>query len=190
MQVLVGRAISSKSELNLNVIWMVRNYMRIVYMSEADALNEIPAVDRAMISITEPGRSCPIGAGWGALLHVRFCDAEYDQEMIDRFAYRNKRFIPEEKGFPAASTVTPIIQFIKGLDAGISELIVHCHAGQRRSAAVALYASEEIACSQFSRAKAARETMNVTVYNLLKDPSSLKIPKVGIIRRLLDLIGK
>lgn len=148
--------------------------MQIKYLSEADALNENPAMDKAIISITEPGRVCPISGEWGAILRVTFCDAEYDQGTIDRMAARKQQFNPVNKGFPSSGSIEPIRGFISRLGPNTSELIVHCHAGQRRSAAVALYASEIISDAQFPRAEIARRDMNKTVYQLLKNPNAFR----------------
>lgn len=162
--------------------------MRIVYMSEAAALMEPPRLNSAVISITEPGRACPITGSWGALLHVTFSDAEYDQGMIDRLALRNKRFDPDEKGFPSPAAIIPINRFIDGLGPQIEELVVHCHAGQRRSAAVALFASEKILASEFPQAETAKVYMNKTVYSLLIDPYAFKLHgKNGFIWRLFSI---
>lgn len=142
---------------------------RIRFVSEAVALTIAPSHGAAMVSITEPGRDAPLaGDGWGALLRVRFADAEYDGAMIESLRARGKAFSADAKGFPSATTSRRVVAFLEALRGrdDIAELIVHCHAGQRRSAAVAKFASEMFPaaicpdCTGF----------NKTVYMLLKNP--------------------
>ena len=115
-------------------------------MSEADALRLVPSQDAALISITEPRRvaELPSPQDWGALLRIQFSDAEYDAAMIARLRARGIAFNADAKGFPSQRSAEALRAFIAGLAARpeIAELIVHCHAGQRRSASVAKYAAE------------------------------------------------
>lgn len=118
----------------------------IRYLSEAAMLAVQPRITLAVISITEPGRTAPLLAGWGALLRVAFCDAEWDDAMCGRMRQRGRFFDPAKSGFPTHGSIAPIRPFVALLlqRPDITELLVHCHAGKRRSAAVAKYAAKQL----------------------------------------------
>lgn len=145
--------------------------MRIRYVSEAVALTLAPDGRAALISITEPGRQAPLPSPhlWGALLRIQFADAEYDADMLNRLAARGKPLNPEAKGFPCRSNAEAIREFLGQLKGrqGVEELVVHCHAGKRRSGAVAKFASEFYGIENSDTF----EDHNRTVYALLNQPS-------------------
>lgn len=151
--------------------------MYVSYVSESAAMLLTPRQCAAMVSITEPGREAPLPwpEVWGALLRVQFADAEYDGQMIARVEARGKAFDAEVKGFPCRRTAEAIRAFLARLesDPKITELVVHCHAGQRRSAAVAKFASEMFG----ARFDHGHEGYNQTVYSLLKDPAQYERPR-------------
>lgn len=143
-------------------------------MSEAACLAETPRATAAVISITEPGRIAPLPAPghWGALLRVQFMDAELNKSMLERSAVRGVHRDLDAMGFPCRARCTPIVDFLDRIaaDAALLELVVHCHAGQRRSAAVAKFA-----CERFGLPSQVGEGFNHTVYALLQDPSHLDV---------------
>jgi len=145
--------------------------MQVSYLSEAAAMLLLPRQDAAMISITEPGRHAvlPSPEDWGALLRVQFADAEYDAQMLARMKARGKAFDAEAKGFPCRRHAEAIHAFLAKLQvqSTITQLVVHCHAGQRRSASVAKFASEMFGAS-FDHGY---DGYNRTVYALLKAPA-------------------
>ena len=146
--------------------------MRVRYVSEPVALQLVPDPQSALVSITEPGREAPLPNpdSWGALLRVQFADAEYDNDMLTRLEARGVPFDPDAKGFPCRRHAEAIRAFLAGLDVGrMQELIVHCHAGQRRSAAVAKYAAETLEAEGFNHGY---EGYNKTVYALLANPAT------------------
>lgn len=151
--------------------------MLIQYLSEADALSLVPNGAAAMISITEPGRTAPLvfPHAWGALLRVQFADAEYDEAMIERLSARGVHFDPSAKGFPDRRNAETIRAFLDGLTEArhIKALYVHCHAGQRRSAAVARYACELLDVHFEDSEKG----HNRTVYTLLNNPLQFDRPQ-------------
>lgn len=148
--------------------------MQVSYVSESAAMLLTPRQCAAMVSITEPGREAPLPwpEVWGALLRVEFADAEYDEHMLARMEARGKAFDAESKGFPCRRDAEVIRAFLTRLagDPRITELVVHCHAGQRRSAAVAKFASEMFGASFDHR----YEGYNRTVYALLKNPAQFE----------------
>jgi predicted protein tyrosine phosphatase len=157
---------------------------RVVHLSEVACLAEPPRASAAVISITEPGRVAPLASGWGALLRVQFLDAELDTSMLQRLAARGKAADLNTKGFPCRTRVEPIRTFLARLadQPSITELLVHCHAGQRRSAAVARFAAERLGVQGV-----ARDGFNQTVYALLLNPNHLdhrqdQRPKTRLLR--------
>ena len=148
---------------------MVTGHIRhIIYLSEAAFLAEHPRASAAVISITEPSRLAPVPEGWGAVLRVQFMDAEFDTAMLERLAARGRALQLNAKGYPCRTRCAPILAFLDQLadDASITELVVHCHAGQRRSASVAKFAAE-----RFGIRGVGEHGFNRTVYALLQDPS-------------------
>ena len=144
--------------------------MRVRHVSEALMLGMLPRRAGAVISITEPGRAAvlPKAEEWGALLRVGFADAEYDEAMLARLAARGVVFSPRGLGFPTRESTHAIGGFLCGLRfrTDIDELVVHCHAGRRRSAAVARYAAEVLGWAWADP----HDDYNRTVYALLQDP--------------------
>lgn len=144
--------------------------MKISYCSEAVCLTIVPNKNAALISITEPNREAPIVTeGWGALLRVRFLDAELEKDMIVRLQEKNKNFSLKNKGFPHREVSEQVIEFLRSIknQITIDEIIVHCKAGQRRSAAVAKYAAEMFN-AEFDHSY---DQYNVMVYELLRNPA-------------------
>ncbi|MCA8198494.1 protein-tyrosine phosphatase family protein [Burkholderia vietnamiensis] len=113
----------------------------VEYTSEADLLGRLPSAATGVISITEPGRSAPIPEGWGAIHRVRFADAEWDDAMVERLRARGRKFDPQQKGFPSEQSAREILAALRTLHTSrdVQHVIVHCHAGKRRSAAVAKF---------------------------------------------------
>ncbi len=140
----------------------------IVYMSEAACLAAEPCLTTAVISITEPGRTAPLPRGWGAVPSVQFVDAEFDVAMLQRLAQRGRAVDLNQKGYPCRERCASIHAFLARIaaDPSITDLIVHCHAGQRRSAAVAKFAAERL-----DLPSTVGDTYNRTVYALLRDPA-------------------
>lgn len=96
---------------------------------------------------------------------MQFLDSTYDEDEIQaNWNMRRLHFA----GCIREAHATEILQFLEEThkDPKISELLVHCWAGQSRSAAVARYAAERFT------AKLDRDTSryNKTVYELLKKP--------------------
>jgi predicted protein tyrosine phosphatase len=156
--------------------WVI-TMLHIRYVSEAMALELKPTATAAMISITESGRHASLEEPdkWGALLRVQFADAEYDHAMMRRLEGRGKAFDPEAKGFPCRRHAEAIRAFLEGLQGHpqITDLIVHCHAGKRRSVAVAKFASEYFSVTSEDDYSG----HNRTVYALLRDPGCMDVAR-------------
>lgn len=163
--------------------------MRVRYVSEAVALTLVPHQSVAVVSITEPGRTADLPSGYGAVLRVQFADAEYDEGTISRLWARGRPFDANAKGFPSKRTSEAIRGFLESIWAKeecFAELIVHCHAGQRRSAAVAKFASEQFG-AQFDHGYTG---YNKTVYALLVDPMRFDVPNKSTLPQALQRLFK
>lgn len=146
---------------------MALETVRFLPMADACALTA--ARDTAMISITNPGVTASLQVGWAQVLRVAFSDAEYDEADFADYRARGVRFVPSEKGFPTQYQAQLIRDFCAHIarDAAVHHLVVHCHAGKRRSAAVAMYAAERLGARLLGKP----EDPNRTVLALLKDPA-------------------
>jgi predicted protein tyrosine phosphatase len=118
-----------------------RTLQSVTWLSEAACLEAPPSEHTAILSITEPGRTAPLADGWGAVWRFQFADAEWDDAMIQRLGERGQQFDPDARGFPSARHARQILAALEDLKAKpeIAHLMVHCHRGQRRSAAVAKF---------------------------------------------------
>jgi hypothetical protein len=113
----------------------------VEYLSEADCIARSPRCDVGVISITEPGRLAALPDGWGRICRVQFADAEWDDAMVQRLREGGRRFDPASKGFPSERSTRQILGALAELEcvADLRHILVHCHAGKRRSAAVAKF---------------------------------------------------
>ncbi|MBK5051733.1 hypothetical protein IQ289_25465 [Burkholderia sp. R-70006] len=140
----------------------------MTYLSEAACIEARPRMDAAVISITEPGRKAPLNEGWGAVYRIQFSDAEWDDGMVERLQARGMRFDPESKGFPGPSSTAELLVAIHDIElrGAVSHVVVHCHAGRRRSAAVARF----IAQRHGLPFDMSYDGYNRTVFRLLNNP--------------------
>lgn len=122
-----------------------------------------PDPSMAVISITNPGDVARLQGGWGAMLRVSFADAQYDEDTI-RFAER--LWYISSRGFFTKADALTIWEFMGSLPPSISTLVVHCGAGESRSAAVALYAAARFKVPIYG----ATHKHNTTVLRLMQDP--------------------
>ena len=165
------RSYASRQQPDFNRLssGQVTGIEQVRYLSEAACLAEVARASTAVISITEANRLASLQEGWGAVLQVQFADAEFDEPLLQRLAARRVSIDLYAKGFPCRERCEPILRFLETLPAaypGITTLIVHCHAGQRRSAAVAKFAAEHFGVT-FDHGY---DGFNKTVYSLLQAP--------------------
>lgn len=158
------------------------------YLSRPAFIELPPSLSTAVISMTEPGEQSHAQGLWGAVLHVQCCDAEYDQAMLDRLYAKRQAFDPIRRGFPSPQNAIDIIRFIDRIEhLALTELLVHCHSGRRRSAAVAKYVAERYALP-FDHSY---EDYNKTVYTLLRDPDAFEFHQkqtgvvVGFLKKII-----
>lgn len=136
------------------------------HCSEVEALAIKPYPHIAMISITEPGRPVNLQDGFGALLRLELCNAEFGREVLDSVGWTSDDL--RARGFPRREVAIEITEFLDGIHARQEylELVVHCRSRQCRSAAVARFAAERFKVPF----DASYEGYNETLYNLLRDP--------------------
>lgn len=137
----------------------------VAYCSEAKAVEMQPLPQQLLISITEPGRSVPLSESWRKVLRYEFLDSEYDKQSL-QFAGID--------WWIASGAISPIqAERIRAdlksvhQDASATDLVVHCHAGESRSAAVAQYVSETFMAAM---PQGLSRKANRTVLTLLRDP--------------------
>lgn len=110
--------------------------------------------------------------------------------MMTRLKARGVHFDPDAKGFPSSRHAVTIRAFLAGLEGNphITDLVVHCHAGQRRSASVAKYACETLGAAGFDPSY---EGYNKTVYALLRNPNAFaaNAPEHGLVARICKWLG-
>lgn len=136
----------------------------ITFLSEREAIELQPRADTAMISITDSGRLAKLREGWEVLLRVDFPDITYDEKTLREYGN-----LLSPKWAISDVEACQMHQFIMELRhiPQIESLIVHCHAGKSRSAAVAKFAAE-IYCLPFDHEY---DGYNITVYELLRNPN-------------------
>ena len=109
---------------------------RVVFMGRGDAEDAVADPKWAVISIATPGRpAADLQEGWHAVLQLSFKDVEsgFNPEMPN-FQNKAHAFTDEQ--------ARAIWTFMEERAPHIEGLLVHCHAGVSRSAAVAKAVAE------------------------------------------------
>ena len=115
---------------------MAIEFVEFMAMDEARKL--APREDVGFVSITDPSFSCPISNGWGSVLHLTFVDSEYDETVIRIFGNDFERIYTDYFNKGLANQLVTFISRVAG-NREQTGILVHCHHGQGRSAAVAMY---------------------------------------------------
>jgi len=135
------------------------------YLPEDKARDFEPGPGHVLISITEPGRAATLRPGWRKIIRARFVDTEYDERSL-AFAgidwWISSGAISPIQACALRADISALAAVSDQLD-----MVVHCHAGQSRSAAVAHFVADVYgaALPQGRSPKA-----NKTVLALLHDP--------------------
>lgn len=121
----------------------------------------------SVISITCPGQEPAKLQGMSAVLRLEFYDLV--EPVPD-----SPKYGPEALFSPAHAEA--IVDFVRRRHSGPEKrkMIVHCEAGIKRSAAVALYVAEATGCVFANRAQA--DMANTRVIRMLEDCSGRAIP--------------
>src|SRR5450830_459435 len=110
---------------------------KVIFCSQAVAETIGPWKDWALISISDPcSNRRRIKTGWGALLSLEFVDVD-PVRFKDPHADALSEFVFTEEH--ARMTV----DFVREVAPYVSGIVVHCHAGVSRSAAVAKWIAGE-----------------------------------------------
>lgn len=109
----------------------------VIFISEAAAIRIIPRDTDALISITD-ARDADLHADWKHIIRVQFNDIDVVNESCWTVNGKPMYKLFDEK---KASQIRTFVNELYNDDAEIN-LIVHCHAGISRSAAVAKYVAE------------------------------------------------
>ena len=112
----------------------------VCYLPEDKSRVFEPGAGHVLISITEPGRAATVRPGWRKIIRAGFVDTEYDQRSL-AFAGIDWWI---SSGAISPTQACALRADIRALAAASDEfdLVVHCHAGQSRSAAVAHYVAD------------------------------------------------
>ncbi|WP_454727761.1 MULTISPECIES: tyrosine-protein phosphatase [Cupriavidus] len=147
------------------------------YLPMHDACALAPRADTAVISITNPGTMAALPPGWGALLRVQFSDAEYRPGDLGRRMADGSPFDPARRGFPTQQEAQAIRAFCAQVarTPALHHVLVHCHAGRRRSGAAALYVVDALGGTLSGEPPG---DPNRTVLALLRDADWGQMPMV------------
>lgn len=113
-------------------------------MSALVASRLTPDQSSAMISVTEPGEISPIQpSGWGRYMHLAFADVSFTESTIRELG--SEAFHQVYSDAITSAQAKQASKFVRDLanDPGIARLYIHCHRGRSRSAAIAIYASQQ-----------------------------------------------
>jgi predicted protein tyrosine phosphatase len=116
----------------------MRKYRKISFVSEREMMDMVPWRNTALISIAEPGRSADV-KGWKHVLRLWFHDISKSQDGMAVCILPvtgGHGGVEEMKAFDAKQA-REVISFLDGPPIDVDSIVVHCHAGISRSAAVA-----------------------------------------------------
>ena len=103
----------------------------IKFLSRAKAAKIVYTDNQAIISIGDPVQEAPRFLGSPrSVLELNFLDILPGDSFGEEFGFQEEDAVK-------------IVHYVRNLHPDVTELIVHCHAGISRSAAVALYAQAE-----------------------------------------------
>ncbi|MCG7884381.1 MAG: hypothetical protein AB2669_17665 [Candidatus Thiodiazotropha endolucinida] len=172
---------------------MYSNNNTVLFLNRRTA-EELPPIDHAaMISITDSSEDdANISEDWYRLYRFHFIDGAYNEDTL-RFVGTNYKYIyssyfDRELAFKLRNTIQQIISD------GIQTIVIHCHAGRSRSAAVAKFIHDQhgylpyntpdiLQAPPASRPKPDLDTlsgMNEMIYTLLNNPHHFDLVLQGI----------
>ena len=161
----------------------MKNDKIVIFLGRRNAEELVPPNNSAIISITDSVEDeANLKEGWEHTFRVSFIDGAYNEDSL-RFVGTNYRYIYSayfDKG--QAIELRGAIDHIVSL--GIDKVIVHCHAGRSRSAAIALYIANRYGYLPYNDTKlltmspsewpkpepTATSQLNTMIYTLLQSP--------------------
>lgn len=109
--------------------------VKVKFISKAMAEKIVPSDDMALISIREPAEWVSLHRDWKNVLEVEFHDADPNPNPLEpqtNFGIEYDDVVYFDDGM-----ADDVMRFVNDLPKNVVHLIVHCHAGISRSAAVA-----------------------------------------------------
>lgn len=105
---------------------------KLSWISKADAEKIKPTERDAIISIREPAGMVDLSSRWKHVLELEFHDADGNTDWtLPCYTYDTDVLFDEKMA-------KDVYDFVKGLPPEVENLIVHCHMGISRSAAIAI----------------------------------------------------
>ena len=101
---------------------------RVVFLSQAEAERTAALNNWAVISITQPSDAdAALQPGWAAVLRMRFHDTDDANSVLTVFNQEHAE---------------AVVKFVREHEANVEGILVHCHAGISRSAAIAKFIAD------------------------------------------------
>jgi predicted protein tyrosine phosphatase len=102
---------------------------QVVFVSQAEAERTQADTRWAMISITQPSDSpAALQDGWYRVLRMRFHDTDDADSVLTVFT---------------KTDAEAVVSFVRSVAEHVDGIVVHCHAGISRSAAIAKFIADE-----------------------------------------------
>lgn len=156
----------------------------VIFVGRSDVEKIVPRERWSLISITDSNDFLPIlKEGWSDIRKFHFIDGDYNEDTL-RFVGLNHRYI-----FSSYFNREEALKMIAGIEQIVTSepdvIVVHCHAGRSRSAAVAKYISERYGYAPYNSMSvldvpfgsmpqpdfSVFNRMNTLVYKLLNNPN-------------------
>lgn len=163
---------------------MESSHKHVIFISQRDAEKIKPGENWALISITDSEDYLPeLQDGWFEIKRYHFIDGDYDEGSL-RYVGKNYKYIFSSY-FNRELALKMIEEIANIVGKNPSAVVVHCHAGRSRSAAVAKFIHDKYGYIPYNTAevlnlpKEARPPpdfsvfgkMNTLVYKLLDNPN-------------------
>lgn len=122
--------------------------LRVIFISQREAENAIGNKDIAVLSITDGGCDATIDSSFGHIYRYEFVDGSYDEDTI-RLIGKNhsvvfQSYFDKKRAMLMKDNIASLIS------QDYRKILVHCHAGRSRSAAVAAYISATYSFNAYS----------------------------------------
>jgi predicted protein tyrosine phosphatase len=126
----------------------------VIFVSQAEA-EQTPGKDNwVVISVTQPSEPhASLKPGWRAILRLKFHDTDDEASILAVFSIEQAR---------------ALVAFVEEHALGAVGVLVHCHAGVSRSAAIARFIGERYAVESFAKRYASYTRHNKLVYRRLR----------------------
>jgi predicted protein tyrosine phosphatase len=125
----------------------------VLFVNQAEAEQARGKDNWVVISVTQPSEpDVPLKPGWRAILRLKFHDTDDENSILSVFSIEQAR---------------AVIAFVEEHAARAAGVLVHCHAGVSRSAAIARFIGERYAVDGFLKRYASYTRHNKLVYRRL-----------------------